>query len=914
MLKVQHKASHVKIYDCPQALADLYEEGYQFANFFMHLMLTMRQEPYSFRGADKGLGRVISQDEIEADLASIFGEKLNAASKQALRTFAIGVFQRDGDKSFKESDSCSAAMFRAGNKIGTSHKKRKDYQLLKKAVDEKWSWEDLLGKITKDGKILKSYQAFDIDEWEAYFISADVEEFGAIALSRALGDNQKAKAAAQVLQRQGIFPIKLPNGIRDDIKFLSAVICSVMGRLKSAASWGDKMLEEKKALKGHFESKLNKVSSPLYGLFLDFVKEVESRNEGVKRNGITKKCVLVIGKHFPKKEPKDFQVVVDILKQEKYKGLWEDFEELGFTYLAEEKYKRAREMPYYTQFDPENSPFPLVFGLTGRGYPFTIATGKNNLLFTLKFPDDVDVGLNGMPSRYFWDPVVEKDGNGFKLAFTKCNSLNPRVESVVKELAIIKTPKAYYVSVNFQYNPILIADSAKDARGYFSAALETNKEKPVDTVRVMGLDLGMNPAGAFAIIPIKGGLSNFTCPVEGFPDSAFEAMGIIGKSYSDKMLKSLCKLSNDCVVGVHYIRLSKAIRDCKEFDDKDKEFLSETISKWSIEHHLDAIERKKVVSEKVGKIVGQFKKLHTLFALRECPGPNKAERACAESFKMLLVLKNIQRLLKSWNRYDWTEKDKGREPPPNELNKYQNWYNNLRGDVEKKLIFSIVQVAKKNNIDIVACEDLAQRDRDDEVKSRSENSLMSLWGHGSLIDRLELALFVEGILLSKVDPKHTSQLSSITDEFGARDKNNKANFYFEDENYVIWRIHADINAAMNIARRFLTRYRSLTSIKGLPLPDGSYIIQNGQKRQRSFLKLFCGETQALFAPNGDHFVLRGITKKEHDALIDTAKKDSEWFYRHRGVWILRDVHKKWQASLLKQVSESGAQHLPTIES
>jgi hypothetical protein len=166
------------------------------------------------------------------------------------------------------------------------------------------------------------------------------------------------------------------------------------------------------------------------------------------------------------------------------------------------------------------------------------------------------------------------------------------------------------------------------------------------------------------------------------------------------------------------------------------------------------------------------------------------------------------------------------------------------------------------------------------------------------------------MLTWRVDPRHTSQTSCVTEEFGYRPVVGKENFYFEQDRQ-LYRINSDINAAINIARRFLTRYRSLSQLWAYPLDDGTYLVNAERDHERAYLEIESGSPHARLRPTGRNFALEGVSDEERGQLQERiAKRRTCRFYRHGDTWFPPEEHRLEVQKLRDQVIAVGNAGIP----
>lgn len=166
------------------------------------------------------------------------------------------------------------------------------------------------------------------------------------------------------------------------------------------------------------------------------------------------------------------------------------------------------------------------------------------------------------------------------------------------------------------------------------------------------------------------------------------------------------------------------------------------------------------------------------------------------------------------------------------LRDLQREINSLQEDYRRELVAEIIEIADLNKCGVIKIEDLDGYNPN-KNRTKSQNKLLSQWGKRAIRNSLKLNCELHGIELVEVPPYYTSQLSSKNGNLGVRVsiltkkvmdapwwkrkclKNPKLNDLNEGDFYITkggeWflfidngqlkKFNADINAAINIARR-----------------------------------------------------------------------------------------------------------------
>ena len=142
---------------------------------------------------------------------------------------------------------------------------------------------------------------------------------------------------------------------------------------------------------------------------------------------------------------------------------------------------------------------------------------------------------------------------------------------------------------------------------------------------------------------------------------------------------------------------------------------------------------------------------------------------------------------------------------------YQDLYNNVKEDYAKKVANLVVMTAKENNVDIIIVENLTGHCGSKDYKTRAENEMSIMWNHGRIKTFIDCIANANGILLAEVSEFETSQVYNETQNYGYRDKEFREILWYMNSEGNVEYAHAEVNAAINIADRFLTQHTNLFS-------------------------------------------------------------------------------------------------------
>jgi hypothetical protein len=204
---------------------------------------------------------------------------------------------------------------------------------------------------------------------------------------------------------------------KDDFNFLRAVIAVVASRLKTWRTWDFKAEEAKAEAEDKYQKALAKLDRTVYDRFCQFAAEAFD-----KGYGITRKLVKAVEQNDRKKQ---HTPVMKLLAQ--YPGLEETFAEQARTYQAGAYAARLPGRARMTICNRDSSPLALPFGMSTKGYKFSLVVEGQRITPTIRFwsgrGKTNDVILDCGASKYFRDPSISplcgKKGTleGYNIAF-----------------------------------------------------------------------------------------------------------------------------------------------------------------------------------------------------------------------------------------------------------------------------------------------------------------------------------------------------------------------------------------------------------------------------------------------------------------------------------------------------------------
>ena len=860
--------------------------------WLLNCMILMRGKSYLYRNEE---GKIIERTEAEvhAKRAEIFP---NPESWDLLQQYY------DASVGTKNNDKFSSLMLFEGSRSGDGVNYKSCYYRWFKSIKEtNLSWEEASELLQYKEKLQKNFKEVvsDLDGWKSiYDRYINGESIESLCLELQGKNPDKGISAGKTLLKMGVFPLHMPHGY-----FSGAYTKAVWAAgLSSLLSWEENSVlrrNEKQDLQNKFNAKLEEVNAAEYELFLQFINDCTKENFGIGKRFMTAVSKL---KNFSDVESNEMRLGLKILAQDKYSVLQnkERFSSLFYCYLAQKCFEKRNWSSCLPNF--EKVPFDVMFGMTGRNSKFEISSENNRFYFT------IDVGkkmnLVAKPSNYFKYPKIDTIHGGFAVTFTKGKR---QILGEIKEIKLVmkingEGRSSYYIRLPYSFKDIEVPQSAKQSQSYFRSSIGENDSKIKEVpfgLRTLGIDLNINPVLSLTLMELqKEKLNNISIPVDGLGYMNMIDKVHIGESYSSSIYSQIKSLREELHAFKNVLRVAKNI------------YFEKPLTEWDINHRAkneslcgfaslpdDARERFILLSHKISELKNRFNKIRDEFSRRDYGFFEN--RICSEFYQMLFLIKDMISVLKSWNRF---KDNSGKwSVIPNECNYYYTYYNNLKDDFLKKIVFSVIDYAKKNHVSIILMEDLSIGQ--DAAKTQDENKLTSVWSPHIIRSTIESYALCEGILVQEVDPKYTSQISPIG-EFGYRDKNDKTKLYFV-QNDKLHQVDADFNGSYNLHRKFCTRYKTMDVlwakkisskvVQELFSVDHIYLIESTGKRVASFLNRNSGDKFACLIWNGKSFNIHPVSASNYKKLTENSKKKVKGsmhkFYRHSGSWISRDSHE-----------------------
>lgn len=447
------------------------------------------------------------------------------------------------------------------------------------------------------------------------------------------------------------------------------------------------------------------------------------------------------------------------------------------------------------------------------------------------------------PNNYFNDLSIWKIKNG------KCTNLLqfPRkgitVQATVKEPSIVKIDGYYAIRVNMTVVTKNDTTNNENLKWYLSTALPSAKsdrsamqDTPANIERLksitgkafkfLGVDLGQRTPFSWAVgeSTINGPVNtvNILTTGEYAVTNNDEYWNLLNdfKSFS-KIIGITKTLSKGASADFNNVFIKKTIQNVIQYmashnHGNDEKF--ETIKKFINDtNHLNTLKEQLLKCNNdlsilkkdynfIGTIVLKYLSLRfnslkndRKYHLKH----NDVSTKLNQEFKWLKIIESMKRALRSVS-YLGTDNTR----TPINLDKITDYFNGCKDNFLKVIASSIVEVAIKNNCNVIVMEGLNKNGTRTSLNKRNENFLHSLWSPARVTGAIENAANWHGITVAEVSESQTSQVHFETQTYGYRDK---TKLYYLD-NGEVKDTHADINAAKNIILKFVTRHASTTQV------------------------------------------------------------------------------------------------------
>jgi len=747
------------------------------------------------------------------------------------------------------------------------------------------------------------------------------------------------------LRKVGILPLPLPGGHlyqgRGLGKLLAMPFDAAVGRLKSHYQANLAAVEARAALDKVVADKKDNVPAPLYALFLEFAEECRQNGFGVSKRFAKK----LHGLNIPKTdfEPGDpFIVGLEIIKQYKYRPLWPQIGTLAGVYLAGVKAEKTKGYAAITIADAYRSPALIRFGITNYARFEAEVNDQQGIDFSLQIPVDdqwTTVTVSGMPSNYFQNPELIRQTSNYALSFTKGNRQQRRMGVILKEPLLTvryssdpEQEPRFYVHLAYNYDKTSYRMIGLDKiRAFFSSNLSKGAKLPHGTpygLRTLSIDLGIRPIISSHLMELvsphdieaaqesRNGIE----PIE-VPDMGFARLvdsREMGGVWNSGLVGRMIDASRRCKSARHMILVSKLMRDGKPLNTHQQFLIEKYVKMYGVFLPPDDWARKDIIGEFIRQILADYRVIKDTMAKRNHPDHKGKfpDIICSDVFRMLFLIKDVISMLKSWARYKRKTGDKEIQGQnPTELNQYWRYYNNLKDDLLKKIVHSLVRYADEHGVHLLLLEDITGNR--DSTKHRKENSMFAIWSPTLIRTRLEEEFEACGMLVQAINPSFTSQTHYMTGEFGFRDPRQKECLYFKREGR-LYLIDSDGNSSMGLQVRFWTRHRDLWTLKTVKArrdraakllkldpkrAECTFVAKPTFEYAKSYLKRNLASPVAAFVPDDNgNFILHKLGVNAANQLTEGQER-GETFFRHGTDWITHASHKKRMSAIEAMVEK-----------
>jgi IS605 OrfB family transposase len=444
----------------------------------------------------------------------------------------------------------------------------------------------------------------------------------------------------------------------------------------------------------------------------------------------------------------------------------------------------------------------VPFGLTGRGYKFSLDVSGQSVQIQIKLPDG-NFHLACVPSHYFYDLKIVPVKDGFSIRFRnklkdyKKDVYGPWYEATLKEIQLQKRGGNLYVY--FPYS--IAADTTNESAAWFFRSAELNQkylDEMPDQLTVAAFDLNLsNPlVAAVADITKNGdgpirvldfGSAEIVCPATIICKNAPSRSTINGLSSAMNKLKGIIREYKACKrqgLGISDESMGWLLKWSRVRLDNGKE------------QSITFVRR--LIQNTMGRLFDRATK--KVKASRD-----RGHTDLSENVALLRMLDTRESLVNAYQNLHLTAGQRCiyRRNARNSRQRFRK-YVSLQYGAE------IVKYCRKAGAKLIFIEDLnLEFDRDS-----SSNSISRLFAAGQLITSIQNACNKAGIEVVLVDPAGTSQRDPVTGDIGLRPKYGEKglpgryrskDYLFVERDGELGILNADEAAATNILLTGLNR-------------------------------------------------------------------------------------------------------------
>jgi len=636
--------------------------------------------------------------------------------------------------------------------------------------------------------------------------------------------------------------------------------------------------EEHLTVTATIREKGENLKNEFFPVICELAAELETKNYGLTKRVLRQAVKEIL---TPPKKPSNVQVIVDTLKQEKYKALVETTPVLRMKALAawkiQEQLRRRKVYPLYPRIDRD----------------YKIPIGQGGLIgFSIESRGrEIIVNVNGIgnivckPSNYFHDlkftPLLnsQKTLIGYTMEFRHKyagrkapSTYSPVVHGVVKEIGLQKRDGEMFVTF-----PFMVPHDDTNfqiARFFATAEPDLKKFNLPDEFVAAGIDLNISNPICIAKARVGRKLNG---PLEALD---YGRGALISEPYVAAPDTSRCRKLMD--LRNEAVAIRDAIREIKGSQATGTPISEETWN-WLLETKRRSELPRHLIENKIAKLSKSLSKLH--HTLR-----SEGYKNIAEMIRLLDAKDKYASLIDSYERIHL----KPGETLPKQR-KFDTRRANFRTHVLRRIAAAIVTACKDCNV--VFVEDLQSNfDVDND-----NNSLMRLFSPNTMLKHIKLALEKAGIGFVEAAKDGTSKTDPVTGSVGSRCEFDKQKLFVERNGQVGW-IDSDLAACLNVLIRGLGH--SVCPYK-MYLREEVKVDENSPKvekelgvRQQRFLKLRYGTVKIKYVldPDGTIRAVKKLTKTD----VPISK---EFVYVHGPVMRLQTVQRA-EEERIKQLAKA----------
>jgi len=561
------------------------------------------------------------------------------------------------------------------------------------------------------------------------------------------------------------------------------------------------------------------------------------------------------------------------------------------------------------------------------------------------------------PNSYFknlsvWSGSAKKTSYWFEF-----EKRGQRFKAIVKEPSIVFTNGEFCVRINQTINVDIKDKIDQEAFVYGISAhpARQNERKGLSESaknqerlelcrgsiqRVLGIDLGVIRPYAYACVEWKVGED---------PKFSIVAEGMCEKSPETSSLNEYLEFNRDIRVIRSIIGITRSIANKEEDEEEDEieldKFQSEAIcrvqkrlakesesyakssdknlqikkkiwsefAKMNIEEVIDSI--RKVIKECdndlkkvkchanwVGTMMlkylslrfGEIKNRRKLYFNGSSDFVGKID----DEFLWIRGVVDLKSVRKSISFLGCAEEEK----PELLFGEMEKYIRGCKDNLLKQIAASIVRKALELKCNIIILERLDGHSLDLK-KAKKENDLLAMWSPKKISDSIKNAAAWHGLMVGSVSESCTSKVHFETEAFGYRAGRT---FYYEDDDGEIQSVDADINAAKNIAHRFVFRHSDLKQICIIDLMKKKLKKEKKSKEDDKVKKDEESEKVVAFINKSrDGFLTKHFGSLDAANKFFTENFDTKvnYVYLHKGKWIsdkkLKEIEERIKESISK---------------